>query len=352
MQRSRYGCAVNSWMKSNRRRLAVLLGIVVSALLLWLAFRDLNPAAFWESIQQANIALLLVAVVVYLIVVVIISQRWQFLLRSLAPIPLQKLVQLVSIGYMGNNIFPMRGGEVLRIALLRRNHGVPYARGATTVVVERIFDGLVMLTYLIVPLVFIRIDVHEINHVAYVAAPVFLTALVVFFVLATRPNILLQLALWVSHLLPGKLGDLVKSLSEEIVNGLVGLRTPADFLGMVVTSYAAWATEALAYWVVAFAFGIHVSYPAMLMTIGLVNLAGIVPASPGMVGVFEFFGHIALRAVGVNHDLALAYIIAVHVVIWLTPTITGFIFLMQQGLSLSAVTEAQEIQQQLESAES
>ncbi|MEL6150038.1 MAG: lysylphosphatidylglycerol synthase transmembrane domain-containing protein [Chloroflexota bacterium] len=329
----------------NRRRLAVIIGITVSVIFFWLAFRQLQPAAFRQSLQQANVGLLLLGMGVYGVAVTIITLRWQFLLRALADVPLRKLFPLVCIGYMGNNIYPFRSGEILRVFLLRRNHDVPFGRGATTVIVERVFDGLVMLTFLIVPLTFIDAASEPVRRIATVTAPLFIIALTVFFVLAARPNWLRGLAKRVANVLPGRPGDIVNDLSEEIVTGLRGLRSPADLAGTIVSSYATWAVEASVYWIVAFAFSLDLSYTVMLVVVGVVNLAGLIPAAPGNLGVFEFFASEVLTTVGVPEATAVAYAIVVHIVIWLPPTVAGFFFLAREGLNLSALTRADELQQ-------
>ena len=328
----------------NRKQLAVIAGILVSAFFLWLAFRGLDPAAFWQSVQSANPWLIVGGMLLYGVAVTIITLRWQFLLRAIKPIPLAQLIPLVTIGYMGNNIYPLRSGELLRIFLLRRNHDVPFGQGATTVVVERVFDGLVMLTFLIVPLAFIDVASPEVRRLATITTPIFLTALATFLALAARPQWLLGLAGWVAGWLPGKLGALVDDLSRDIVDGLAGLRSPADLAGTVAASYATWAVEALVYWMVAFAFGLGLGYPVMLMVVAVVNLSFLLPAAPGNVGLFQFFASAVLVAVGIAESTALAYAVAVHVVIWLPPTLAGFFFLARQGLRIGAIARADELQ--------
>ncbi|MEP6986507.1 MAG: lysylphosphatidylglycerol synthase transmembrane domain-containing protein, partial [Chloroflexota bacterium] len=176
-------------MKLNKW-LAVGLGLLISVFFLWFAFRNLNPAAVWAQIQHVNVVWLLVGAVWYFVGVTLISIRWGFLLRSTKSISLRGLIPLVAIGYMGNNVYPFRSGEILRVILLQRNYQVPVTRAATTVIVERVFDGLVMLTFIVVSLLFIDIQAVEIKRVATVAAPIFLTAVVVFFILASRPDLL------------------------------------------------------------------------------------------------------------------------------------------------------------------
>ncbi|MBZ0296873.1 MAG: flippase-like domain-containing protein [Anaerolineae bacterium] len=319
-------------------------GIFISLIFLWVAFRNLNPEQVWQNIQQANPIYLLIGAVVYFIAVAIISLRWQFLLKSTRLIPLRELIPLVTIGYAGNNVYPFRSGEILRIVLLQRNYNIPFARATTTVIVERVFDGLVMLTFVLVPVLWLDISSSEVRMVAGVAAPIFLTALVVFFVLAARPDILRSVLKLISRVLPDRLSDILRDLGEDIINGLAGLRTPADLAGTIVCSYLTWGVEASVYWLVSMAFSFESSYPLMLLVVGVVNLAGLIPTSPGQFGVFEFFASSVLISAGVANANATAFALVVHMVIWLPVTLVGLYFLLKQGLSLSAITRAQQLE--------
>ncbi len=331
-------------MKFNKW-VAVGLGLLISLVFLWFAFRNLNPAAVWAQIQHVNVVWLLVGSVWYFVGVTLISLRWRFLLRSITPIALRSLIPLVAIGYMGNNVYPFRSGEILRVVLLQRNYQVPMTRAATTVIVERVFDGIVMLTFIVVSLLFVDIQAVEIKRVAMVAAPIFLTAVAVFFVLSARPDLLRRILHLLGNILPGRLHQVMTRLADEIIEGLQALRSPADLAGAVVSSYASWMVEASVYWIVSFAFGLNVGYPVMLLTVGVVNLAGLIPASPGQIGVFEFFVSLVMVAVGVAQTEAHAYALVVHVVIWLPVTLAGFAFLIRQGLGWGAITHARELEQ-------
>lgn len=331
-------------MKINKWLIAGF-GLVVSAVFLWFAFRNLNPAAVWEHIRQINVLWLLLAGSVYCIIVILISTRSQFMFRSIKLIPIRQLAPLICIGYMGNNVYPFRGGDVLRIILLQHNHQIPIARGAMVVVLERVFDGIIMLSFIVVSLLFVQTNSPEVQQVAQVAAPIFLSAITVFFVLAARPNLLRRLVSLLSSILPGRLRQLAQSISEEIIGGLEGLRSPANLFGAIFFTYASWMVEASIYWIISIAFGLNLGYPVMLLTLGVVNLAGLIPASPGMVGVFEFFVGAVLMSVGVDKLHAQSFSVVIHLVIWLPVTIAGFIFLTRQGLSWSSITRARELEQ-------
>ncbi|MGJ3237698.1 MAG: lysylphosphatidylglycerol synthase transmembrane domain-containing protein [Anaerolineae bacterium] len=330
---------------STSRRLLVILGVLISVIFLAIAFRGLQPQAFLSALNEANMPLLIAAAVVYLVTKPIIAWRWQFLLRALQDVPINPLTRIVIIGYMGNNVYPLRAGEALRLFLLKRNHGVPITGAATTVVIERVFDGIVMLSFVLVALLWVDITSEQVQLVVNIATPIFVIAVLVFFVLALFPSTLRRLIVTVTGLLPESLAQVVIALSDNILVGLGSLRSPLDLFGSVATSYITWAIEAVVYWMVMEAFALDLGYGMALLVVGVVNLAGLIPASPGQVGVYEFFTSAILTAVGIAQNTALAYAIVVHIVIWLPITVVGFVFLLQYGLGWSAISRANELEE-------
>lgn len=328
----------------SRRLLLILIGIAISVIFLFLAFRGLQPEAFISSLSDLNPTWLLIGALVYGLAVTVIALRWQFLLNSVQRVALFPLTKIVAIGYMGNNVYPLRAGEALRVLLLRRNHGVRLAGSATTVVLERVFDGIVMLTFILIGLAGATVQSEEVRLVASIATPIFGIAVLVFFTLAAFPAVLRRLVEIIAKLLPTTLSEILLRISEDIIDGLSSLRSPVQLFGAVIASYTTWAIEAGVYWLVMQAFGLDLSYAVALLAVGTVNLAGLIPASPGQVGVYEFFVSSVLIAVGVAQDTALAYAIVVHLVIWLPVTLAGFGFLVQQGLGWSDIRKAQQIE--------
>lgn len=330
---------------TRNQRLLVVVGLAISAIFLAFAFRNLNPTLVLDVIGTTNPLPLLAGAVWYFTAVSVISLRWGFLLRSGKAVSFAQLFRLVCIGYMGNNVYPLRSGEVLRIFLLQLREGIPMARATMVVIIERIFDGLVMLTFIVVGLSVTNIASPEINTIVSVTAPLFGLALVIFFGLAAKPDWLASLAGLVTRFLPGGLRDKVNGLVKDVIDGLKSFRSPADLVGAVVTSYLSWMLEASVYWIVSFAFNLGIDYGTALVVVGVVNLAGLIPASPGQFGVYEFFVILVLRAAGVAEVPATAYAFTVHMVIWLPVTLLGFFFLIRQGLGgFGAIARARQLE--------
>ena len=102
-----------------------------------------------------------------------------------------------------------------------------------------------------------------------------------------------------------------------------------------------WLMEAAMYGTIAIGFDLNSMFDgnlefvaAILVFTAAANLAGIVPSSAGSWGPFDFFGALALVALGLSDGLASAYAITVHVALWVPPTLLGAVFLLLDGNSL------------------
>ncbi len=332
-------------MKRNGRVL-VIVGLAISVIFLVIAFGGLHPDAVLAVIRTADPLPLAIGAVWYFAAVAVISIRWGFLLRSSKPVPFSSLFRLVCIGYMGNNVYPLRSGEVLRIVLLQLREGIPMARSTTVVILERIFDGLVMLTFIVVGLAVTGAASPTIHNIVQFTAPIFVIALLVFFALASKPDWLAALLHRITRILPGAVGEKINKLGDDVIDGLKCFRSPADLAGAVITSYLSWMLEASVYLIVSMAFDMNINYGVALLVVGVVNLAGLIPASPGQFGVYEFFVRSVLIAVGIGEAVATTYALTIHLVIWLPVTLLGFYFLLRQGIGgFGALARARELEQ-------
>ncbi len=326
---------------NNRQRAIVIIGLVISVVFLVLAFQGLQPGEVLESIRSASVPLLIAGALWYLASRIVIALRWGFLLRSTRAVPVRDLLELVCIGYMGNNVYPLRAGELLRIFLLRREQGIPVIRTTTVIVAERVFDGVVLLSFVVLAVLVLDIGTPEVRTIISLAAPLFAAALIVFFALALNQALFRRLLGWVCDRLPAAIGSRLRGLGEHVIDGLSGLRTPGDLAGTIVTSYGTWLLEAVTYLIVAWAMGLPLDLLPALLLVGVINLAGLIPASPGQFGVFEGFARIVLVGLGVGITEATAYALVVHLVLWLPVTVIGFALLARRGLfGMRAVAQA------------
>ena len=127
------------------KRWHIVLGILISAVFLFLAFRKIEFNQLWQYLRAAKWAWVLLGLVFYFMGVWVRTWRWQVLLKPLKQLSRRQLFPVVCIGYMGNNVYPARAGEVLRSILLKQSDDVPISGSLATIVVERLFDGITIL---------------------------------------------------------------------------------------------------------------------------------------------------------------------------------------------------------------
>lgn len=329
-----------------RSRLLVGLGLAISAFFLFQAFQGLNPQAFFAGLAQVNLWAVLLGALVFFVSVVLIAWRWQFFLNPVKRLPLGALTGLVCVGYMGNNVYPLRAGEALRVFLLLRRDGVPIVRSTTTIVIERIFDGAVMLAFILVGLAFAPLESPVIDVALRVGLPVFGLGLAGFFLVALLPTQARQLAGALVRWLPSRVGTVLLRLLDDVLAGLGALQHPLQLADVTLASFASWLVGVVVYWLVFRAFGLELSFAVALLVVGAVNLAGLIPASPGQFGVYEYVTSTILMAFGVAQETALSYAVVVHLTIWLPVTLVGFGLLAWYGLGLGAVAQARTLAQE------
>jgi hypothetical protein len=315
------------------------LGVLISVLFIWLALRGLRLDQFWDAVKTANYWWLLPGVAVYFVAVWARAWRWHYLLQPIQDVPTRSMFPITAIGYMGNNIYPARAGEVLRAVVLKRRQGVSISASLATIIVERIFDGVVMLGF-----VFINLPelahltgssgfVGNIKQVAVIGTGVFLGALLVFLLAAMFPSRSSRLGTWlIERLLPARVGERVAGLMHKFLDGLASLRSPLGIFMVFVTSVIIWLLETGKYWLVMHAFNFSVSFYALMLMNGIVNLATTIPSAPGYIGTFDAPGIAVLIAYGVNQATAAGYTLVLHVALWLPITLLGAYFLTREGI--------------------
>ena len=316
------------------KRWQLWLGLGISAIFLYLALKGLDLPALWEALKIANYWWLLPGVAVYFFAVWARTWRWHYILRPIKRIPLGRLFPMVCIGYMGNNIYPARAGEVIRSYVLRRKEGVSMSAGLATVFfVERVFDGVIMLLFVFIGLPFIPMEIW-LRQLVIFATIGFGGALLVFFAIAIWPEVAQKVYVWIiDRFVPARFRGSAKGMLDRFIDGLQALRSPKDVVMIFVTSLVIWLAETVKYWFVMHAFEFVVPFYVLMLMNGVMNLATIIPSAPGYVGTFDLAGIKILTGYGVPQTTATAYTLVLHGALWFPITILGAYYMWKEQLS-------------------
>ncbi|MFN2570569.1 MAG: lysylphosphatidylglycerol synthase transmembrane domain-containing protein [Gemmatimonadales bacterium] len=336
---------------SNTRRWrgAWIIGLIVSiALLVWVLHR-INPAEVWQHAQHANGVLLLLAVLAATLTFPLRAIRWRLILRDVdgQRFLWTPLWHATTIGFMANNLLPARAGEVARAYVASRQLPVRFTTALTSIAVERVFDGLVMLGLMAVAIAAPSFPAHAVvggrslSAVATSAAVAFGALLLVALIVVHRPAPWLRLFDRIAgRLLPARAAGRFVQAAEGIIVGLAVLKSPARFAGVVFWSLVLWITNAAAFAICFRAFGLAVPLEAALLLQGIIGFGVAVPSTPGYAGIFEAATLVTLRLFGVDSSLAVSYALTYHLTTFLPITLLGFWSLSRLHIKLGDLSTA------------
>ncbi|MCJ7737113.1 MAG: flippase-like domain-containing protein, partial [Anaerolineae bacterium] len=202
----------------------VLAGLLISGVSLYIAVRSLEPTRVWEAFRAAQYRWIVPAVFLYLFALVARTARWRALLKDERCIPLMDLLPTMAMGRGANNIYPFRTGEIVRVLLLNRRHSVSVAGGFAAILVERIFDGLTMILFLLLAALIGGIPGY-LRYVVWAASGVFGVALASVCAVVVWPSVVQQIADWfIDHLAPQRFWAQIKHIVERFIAGLSSIR--------------------------------------------------------------------------------------------------------------------------------
>jgi glycosyltransferase 2 family protein len=330
----------------SRKRILAVTGILISLLFLWLSLRGKDWPAVAHAFQQADYRWLLPASVLVLADYGFRAWRWGIILKPAAGrrLPFGQLFPVLLLGFAANNVLPARAGEIWRLWGLSHRTTVRKTVALSSLVVERVFDGLTLLFFLAAVGLIYPLS-GQARMIEYGLGFVFVSVLVVLLLVLFFEAQTLRVATLLMWPLPASLRERALDIIGRFAEGLHALRRPRLLVGIVGSSLLAWGSQAFSFVAILLAFGL-VTSPAHLLSaafllLALVNLVIMVPAGPGNVGTFEAGGMLALTLAGVaagRGELAFAMVLVTHMLQWLLVTGLGLAIAAHEGITLAGLS--------------
>ena len=326
-----------------------LLGLAVSVGLLWWVFRGQDPAAILGDIARADPIPFALATFMATFVFAIRAWRWRVILAPTGVrTSFRSRFAATAIGFMGNNLIPLRVGEFMRAFALARLEPVPVAAAFSSLVIERLLDGACVVGFLFVsmslpgfPGLFAEGEVY--TSVARGIAVGVVAAFALLFVFVVWPQPAVRLAERLVTLLPRRVRRPIVDALEAFLAGAGILRNPLVLLHSVAWSVAHWLVNALGFWLAFRAFGMELNFTAALFFQSVIALAVSVPSAPGFFGPYEAAATLVLsRMWGASVEHATALAIGFHVAAFIPITLIGLYYARAIGFTFREAEESEE----------
>ncbi len=322
-----------------------VLGIAVSLLLLWWALRDVSFEEVMHHVRNADPVLFGLAIVLATAGLAVRALRWSVLLRPIrAHVPFRPRFAATSIGFAANNLLPARVGEFARALSLGRLTGIPVAAVFGSLALERVLDGVALVTLLFLSLPGVPVDPRTAAGLAVVGVvgTGVLAATVLFLAFAPERSIAVGERVAV-RILPGSFARRLVDGLRSFVTALAVLRDPKLFVLSVLWAFGQWTFLALSYFVALRAFGIdQVSFLGAVFLQSLVSFGVAVPSSPGFFGPFEAVVKLGLAVWSVPAGQAVSFAIGFHIGGFIPVTLIGLWYVWRLDLRWKDVERSEE----------
>lgn len=273
-----------------RRAAQVGAGLAVSAVALWLTLRGKDLGAIWDAMRAGDYRYLVPYVAALLLIHVVRTVRWGLLLRPVARVPFSRLNAVSAVGFMALVLLPFRLGEFARPLLVAERPRLRTSAALSSIVVERVADGIFMGLLLVVALLAVpdgTPGVAVLRTGGAVVCAAFAAALAFLVGAYRNRERAVRLAARALGPLSPRLARRASGMLDAFIHGLrvlPGGGSVAAFFGLTAVY---WSLSALGMKVLALGFGFDLGAVEATALLGVLVVGVMIPAGPGMIGTFQ-----------------------------------------------------------------
>ena len=294
------GSRPSNLVKKNLPR--ILVPLLISALALWAATRNVR----WEEVKhilpQARLFPLVLGFLISLVSYYLRGWRWKILLAPFQSVSVWTLIRWQVGGIVINNLLPLRAGEFARAYWAGHKTSVSKSAILATVVVERVFDvgTLAVLTLLLLA----GMGLSDGNPLMTPKSMALLSS----------AALTAGYAAWrIFGKVRSRLPEKISKMADNFISGLHVLKDGKEIAKLAFLSPLIWSIDIGAVAVASRSLGLDLSWPQGGLVMAGLILGVMIPAAPGAVGTYEAGGVQALSLMGFDPTLAFSYVLLLHV---------------------------------------
>ena len=314
---------------------ALVIGVLVSLLALYLAFKDVNVPALIGSIASADPAWVLVVLLAYMVHYWLKALRWRDLLEPVYRARTGEAFPVMMIGFFANNFLPAHLGEFVRMYVGSRLFRVSNTGVLATIVLERVFDFSVVALMFGLALIGGGSISGHIVYAGYALIAITVSAFIILYLILRFEKHAFRLAGYLLRPFPAALRDRITQMLRLVLSAMQSMKSARVVIRIVVLSLLQWLLVGLAIYGALRSVGVEISAAAATITLASTVLAVTLPAAPGFFGTIQLAFLLALAPYGVSETDALAGSVVFHVTSYFLVMISGVTALQQLNMGFS-----------------
>ena len=311
--------------------------LVLSIACLAWALHGVSWTELWQEIRELNWRWVAIGVIADILVYFVQGWRWSLLLLPVAPVSPWASVGAIYVGLFANEVLPLRAGELIRCFLMARWSKIPISVTLASALIERIFDGVLLIGGLFFSLRYMR---HfPLSRGQSRAIGIITTGSIFLAILILICAALLAVAMyWREQTLDTLLDARLFSWAHVFIEDLhrIGHSRFLYFSAAVSIPYLLIQIVPIYAVMQAYGFdGVTWAQAGALMI--LLRLGSVVPQAPGNIGLFQVLSTLGLTLFGVPRAMARRFTLILWAVVTLPLMIVGFIALIASGTKMGDI---------------
>ena len=339
-----------------KRLLQTVIGLGVSAAALVLTLRGKHLDRIWAEILRADYRWLWPYVAILLAIHVVRTVRWGILLEPVAKVPFGRLNAVSAVGFMALVLLPFRLGEFARPYLIAERPRLRVSAALSSVVVERVADGLFTAMLLVLTLLAVPAGTRGLHTFRVAGVVVFLAfaTLLAFLALAyqNRPRAVRLTHRLLDPLSP-RLAARAAGMMDAFIHGLRLVPSRRKVAAFFLLTFVYWAVNGWGIQLLARGFGFDLRLLDAYTVLGVLVVGIMIPAGPGMVGTFQAAVAAGLSLFAADAgDRAFAFANVLWLVQLTQQTVLGLAYLFSRHIQLARIFAAPaEVEEELQEEE-
>jgi len=308
--------------RSNRtRKITLSIALLVAALFLFLAVKDVDWKIMLTTIQGARYEYIALVALIFSVNLFFRSLRWRILLSAEKPVPVLTVFWANNAGYFGNNFLPARAGELVRAAAVGEAAGIGASYALAAALTERIMDAIILVLISLSAI----FTLHNLPDMLVAATRTMAVGGLLGLVgIIMAPRLEKQIT-WVVEKtpVPARFKTAVNSLLSRFLLGMRSLQNPQRLFGFLAFSAVIWTIDAFCCTLVANAFNFTIPFPIAFIILSALGLSSAIPSTPGYLGVYQIVTVAVMTPFGYRPSDALVYIISWQALSYILITLWG-----------------------------
>jgi len=320
-----------------RTRVFALVTILVSLAGLGWALHGVSWTELGAEIRELDWRWIAVGALADLVVYVIQGWRWSLLLRPLGPVSVWSATRAIFVGLFANEVLPLRGGELIRSFLVTRWSEIPISVTLASVVIERIFDGLLLIAGLFFS--FRYLQHFPLNHGQARALGLLTDGAIFLGLLILVCGAVLAVAMyWREQALEVILDSRMFGWAHVFIEDLHRIGHSRYLYLSALVSIPHLLMQAVPIYAVMQAYGLdEASWKGAATLMILLRLGSVAPQAPGNVGLFQVLSTLGLTLFGVQQAMARRFTLILWGMVTLPLMIVGFVALVATGARMGEI---------------